>query len=145
MVSVHLFTEQTDLFTARWRPWCQWRQIPRGEGGGMRGLQWLKNREPGQEGDSRSWWDEQGPCPSCRETGKYVTGRWSPESRQDPGGAREILEWDPEHSRVDHSVLGVLWGKVSAPFAAHRCRGEGSWGVTAHWSGQQAPACATGQ
>lgn len=42
-----------------------------------------------------------------------------------------MLELNPEHSRVDHSVLGVLWGKVcapSAPDAVRSCRGETSLG-----------------
>lgn len=42
-----------------------------------------------------------------------------------------MLELNPEHSRVDHSVLGVLWGKVcapSAPDAVRSRRGETSLG-----------------
>lgn len=36
---------------------------------------------------------------------------------QSPGGAREILALSPEHSWADHSVPGVLWGKVRAPLS----------------------------
>lgn len=47
--------------------------------------------------------------------GEHV-GR-SPESTQNPEGAREILAWSPVHSWAGHSVPGVLWSNVCAPLS----------------------------
>lgn len=50
---------------------------------------------------------------------------------QNPGGAREILALSPEHSWADHSVPGVLWGKVCAllsPMLPAAAEGKGPWG-----------------
>lgn len=55
----------------------------------------------------------------------------SPEPVQDPGGAREFLALSPEHSWADHSVPGVLWGKVYAPLCPllpAAAEGKGLWG-----------------
>ena len=87
---------------------------------------------PSRKGRSRSWREKQrfqfflkGNWVSVWQVG------WSPGSTEDPGGAREILELYPEHSWADHSVPGVLWGKVCAllslllPAAAEK---KGPWG-----------------
>lgn len=50
---------------------------------------------------------------------------------RNPRGAREILASSPEHSWADHSVPGVLWGKVCAPLSPMlpaAAEGEGPWG-----------------
>lgn len=56
-----------------------------------------------------------------------VMEKWSSESIQDPGSAREILDLNPEHSWADHSVPVVLWSP-SAPDAARSCREARSLG-----------------
>ena len=72
MVSIHIFTEQTDVFTARGRPWCQaW--IVGGGWWGVRGTdaqrRVRRDKKPpvaqaqgtlSRKGKSRNWREKQG-------------------------------------------------------------------------------------
>lgn len=146
---LYIYLQNGDLFTARWRPWCRrgadaWRRMRRREEPPMAQTQGTSagRGETELEGGTGIL-----VLPEGRR-GAHVAGGTEPRIHAEPRGRKGDLGVE------SGTFLGwsqCPWGALekglcpSVPDAARSCRGEGSTGVTARWSGRQAPVCGTGR
>lgn len=118
MASVHLFTEQTDVFTTGWRPWCPlrtdaWRRVRRCEDPPMARTQDTSagRREAEAGGRNRA------PVLPEGRLGGHVACGVEPRVHAGPWRCTGDPGLGAEHFWADHSVSGVLWGEVCAPLS----------------------------
>lgn len=102
MASVHLFTEQTDIFTTGWRPWCPlWadarRRVRKREDPPMARTQGTSAGRGEAEAGGRN----RVPVLPEGRLGGHATGGMEPRVHAGPGGAREILVWA-------QNILGLI-------------------------------------